>query len=145
MIQTKKIDTYETDFYQWTMEQSEALREQNLEKLDWENIIEEIEALGRSDYQAVISLLTRIIQHKLKIDYANQPQTNRHWQAEIKAFSNSIRRRYSPSMKPKLEGEWEGIYSDAIDLYLIDYPGCDFPEICPYLLNDILNQCKKPK
>ena len=145
MIQTKKIDTYETDFYQWTIEQSEALIDQNFEKLDWENIIEEIEALGRSDYQAVVSLLTRIIQHNLKIDYANKPQYNRHLQAEIKAFSNTIRRRYSSSMTPKLEVEWEGIYSDAIDLYLIDYLACDFPEICPYLLNDILNQCKKSK
>lgn len=143
MNQKNKIDSYETDFYQWTIEQTQALKEQNLDKLDWENIIEEIEALGRSDYQAVVSLLTRIIQHRLKIDYANKPQTNRHWQAEIKAFSNTLRRRYSPSMKPKLELEWQGIYSDAIDLYLIDYPASDFPEICPYHLNEILNKCKK--
>ncbi|MGB5593108.1 MAG: DUF29 domain-containing protein [Crocosphaera sp.] len=138
MSQGKKIDTYETDFYQWTIEQTQALREQNLEKLDWENVIEEIEALGRSDYQAVVSLLTRILQHRLKIDYGNKPQINRHWQAEIKAFSNTLRRRYSPSMKPKLELEWQGIYSDAIDLYLIDYPPYDFPEVCPYSLQDLL-------
>ncbi|MEL4894282.1 DUF29 domain-containing protein [Crocosphaera sp. Alani8] len=145
MNQGNKINIYETDFYQWTMEQSEALKEQNLDKLDWENIIEEIEALGRSDYQAVVSLLTRIIQHQLKIDYANKPQTNRHWQAEIKAFSNTIRRRYSPSMKTKLEEEWEDIYSDAIDLYLIDYPADNFPQVCPYSLNEVLNKCKKNK
>ena len=128
---------YETDFYQWTREQSQALREQNLKKLDWENLIEEIEAWGRSDYQAVVSLLTRIMQHRLKIDYANKPECNRHWQAEIKAFSNTFKRRYSPSMKPKLEAEWQGIYSDAVDLYLIDYPPSNIPGACPYHLDDL--------
>ncbi|GBF80903.1 DUF29 domain-containing protein [Aphanothece sacrum] len=141
-----KIETYETDYYQWTIEQTQALRElvnthqelKKLEALDWENIIEEIEALGRSDYQAVVSLLTRILQHRLKIDYAKKPECNHHWQAEIKAFSNTLKRRYSPSMKPKLETEWQGIYSDAVDLYLIDYPPSDIPLVCPYLLADLL-------
>lgn len=138
MYETEKERIYERDFYQWTLEQVQALKEQNLTKLDWENLIEEIEALGRSDYQAVVSLMIRILQHRLKIDYAHQPQSNHHWQAEIKAFSNTLRRRYSPSMKPKLKTEWESIYSDAIDLYLIDYPPSDFPSLCPYCLEDFL-------
>jgi hypothetical protein len=139
MNQAVKTETYETDFYQWTIEQVQALREKNFEKLDWENITEEIEALGRSDYQAVVSLLTRILQHRLKIDYANKPECHYHWKAEIKAFSNTLRRRYSPSMKPKLEAEWQGIYSDSVDLYLIDYsPSASIPSDCPYPLKDLL-------
>ncbi|MFM6875529.1 MAG: DUF29 family protein, partial [Microcystis panniformis] len=31
---------YETDFYQWTMKQAQALKEQNVQELDWENLIE---------------------------------------------------------------------------------------------------------
>lgn len=138
MSRALKTEAYETDYYQWTIEQAQALRERNLDKLDWENVIEEIEALGRSDYQAVVSLFTRILQHHLKIDFANKPEINNHWHQEIKAFSNTLRRRYSPSMKPKLRTEWQGIYSDAIDLYLIDYPPSDFPEVCPYPLEDLL-------
>ncbi|MFM8296249.1 MAG: DUF29 domain-containing protein [Microcystaceae cyanobacterium] len=84
------------------MAQAQALREQNLAQLDWENVIEEIEALGRSDYQAVVSLLIRMVQHQLKLDYAQCPESHRHWQAEMKAFANTLRRRYSPGMKPKL-------------------------------------------
>ena len=131
---------YETDFYQWTREQAQALREKNLAQLDWENVIEEIEALGRSDYQAVVSLLTRMVQHQLKIDYAQRPDSHRHWQAEIKAFANTLRRRYSPAMKPKLEVEWQGIYLDAVDLYGIDYPEQELPLQCPYGLTDFLPQ-----
>jgi len=40
-------------------------------------------------------------------------------------------------MKPKLEVEWQGIYSDAVDLYLIDYPPSNIPETCPYHFNDL--------
>lgn len=129
---------YQNDYYQWTIDQAQALKERNLDKLDWENVIDEIEALGRSDYQTVVSLLTRILQHRLKIDFANKPEAHRHWNQEIKAFSNTLRRRYSPSMKPKLKEDWQGIYSDAIDLYLIDYPPSDFPQECPYALEDFL-------
>jgi len=49
-ITTQKI--YETDYYQWTREQAQALRERHFDNIDWENIIEEIEALGRSEYSA---------------------------------------------------------------------------------------------
>lgn len=68
MNPVKKTEIYEKDYYQWTIEQVTALRERNLDNLDWENIIEEIESLGRSDYNAVSSLLMRQIEHRLKID-----------------------------------------------------------------------------
>ncbi|EAZ89938.1 DUF29 family protein, partial [Crocosphaera chwakensis] len=69
--------TYDRDYHQWSIEQAQALRElvnthhelKHLEILDWDNIIEEIEALGRREYNAVIKLLMRQIEHRLKIDY----------------------------------------------------------------------------
>ncbi len=86
MNQAVKTETYETDYYQWTIKQAQALREQNLEKLDWENMIEESESLGRSDYSTVASLLIRQIEHRSQIDYANRPECDRHWKSEMVAF-----------------------------------------------------------
>jgi len=40
---------YETDFHLWLEETAQALRDGNLEQLDRENLLEEIEAMGRSD------------------------------------------------------------------------------------------------
>lgn len=40
---------YETDFHLWLEETSQALRDGNLERLDRENLLEEIDAMGRSD------------------------------------------------------------------------------------------------
>ncbi|MEB3308661.1 MAG: DUF29 domain-containing protein [Snowella sp.] len=137
MAQMNVNKLYEIDFYQWTMEQAQALRNQNLEDLDWENIIEEIEALGRSDYNAVVSLLMRQIEHRLKIDYANHPECDRHWKSEILAFQKNLKRRLSPSMKPKLEIELPEIYQDAVDIVLAKYD-LDLPKTCPYSLDELI-------
>ncbi|MDJ0510330.1 MAG: DUF29 domain-containing protein [Crocosphaera sp.] len=132
-----KAESYETDYYQWTLDQVEALRERNLDKLDWENIIEEIESLGRSDYNAVSSLLMRQIEHRLKIDYTPLEECYKKWQVEIQAFKIGIKRKISPSMKPKLKKDLEEIYQDAVSLVTLEY-GINLPDQCPYTLDELL-------
>ena len=132
-----KPDNYVSDYYQWTLEQVEALRERNLDKLDWENIIEEIESLGRSDYNAVSSLLMRQIEHRLKIDYTPLEECYKKWQVEIQAFKIGIKRQISPSMKPKLKKDLEEIYQDAVSLVTLEY-GINLHDQCPYTLDELL-------
>lgn len=137
MSQVTKTETYETDFYQWTIEQAQALRERKIADLDWENVIEEIEALGRSDYDAVASLLMRQIEHLLKIDYTPLEECYKKWRVEIEAFKIGIKRKISPRMKPKLEKDLEEIYQDAVRLVSLEY-GINLPKSCPYFLKDLL-------
>ena len=42
--------TYEADFYAWAQEQGVLLRTGRLDALDRENLAEEIETLGRSEF-----------------------------------------------------------------------------------------------
>jgi hypothetical protein len=42
---------YETDFYAWTKEQAEFLKNKIWEQVDLPNLIEEIESLGRQERQ----------------------------------------------------------------------------------------------
>ncbi|ACB53403.1 hypothetical protein cce_4055 [Crocosphaera subtropica ATCC 51142] len=132
-----KTQTYQTDYYQWTIEQVQALRERNLDNLDWENIIEEIESLGRSDYNAVSSLLMREIEHRLKIDYPPLEECYKKSQVEIQAFKIGIKRKISPSMKPKLQQDLDEIYQDAVSLVTLEY-GIKLPDQCPYILDELL-------
>ncbi|MGK7933064.1 MAG: DUF29 domain-containing protein [Microcystaceae cyanobacterium] len=129
--------TYEQDYYQWTIEQAKALRERNLDKLDWENIIEEVESLGRRDYRAVRNLLMRLIEHKLKRKFVPLPSRYQKWEVESRVFQSSIKSRYSPSMKPTLTEELPEIYEDAAGLVEAEY-GFDLPIKCPYSLEDLL-------
>ncbi len=46
-------DLYETDFYTWTQRLAEHLREGRFDLADVENLVEEIETLGRSEASAL--------------------------------------------------------------------------------------------
>ncbi|MEM8780820.1 MAG: DUF29 domain-containing protein [Cyanobacteria bacterium P01_G01_bin.49] len=137
--------TYEQDYHQWTIEQAQALRElvnthydlKHLEGLDWDNIIEEIEALGRSEYNAVVSLLMRQIEHRLKIDYVPLPECRNKWKSEVIAFKVGMARKFAPSMKPKLEREFEKIYQDSVRIVGTEYE-ISLPSQCPYSLDQLL-------
>ncbi len=65
---TIMTDLYETDFVQWTEEQAKGLSEHNEKALDWENLKEEIDNLGKEQINVVHSFLKQIIIHRLKLD-----------------------------------------------------------------------------
>ena len=46
---------YEADFYAWTQRQAELLRAEEFSDVDWNNLIEEIETLGRSERKEIKS------------------------------------------------------------------------------------------
>jgi hypothetical protein len=62
---------YETDFYQWTREQAAALAAGKASELDWANLAEEVESLGKSDRRGLSSHLQGIVMHLLK--WQHQP------------------------------------------------------------------------
>jgi len=67
---TKVSELYYRDFFLWTQEQATALRavkDSNL-PLDWDNLAEEIESLGKSDRRELRSQIRRIMRHLLKLE-----------------------------------------------------------------------------
>src|SRR5271165_3879762 len=75
---------YETDFYAWTQEQADILKEKDHHDLDCINLIEEIESMGRADKRCIKSHLVRILIHMLKFKY--QPAR----QADSTSWTDSI-------------------------------------------------------
>jgi hypothetical protein len=60
---------YEQDYQLWLETIIEQLRQGRFSAVEWENLIEELEGMGRSDRRAMISLLTRLLEHLLKLAY----------------------------------------------------------------------------
>jgi hypothetical protein len=87
-------ELYETDFVLWTEKTAELLLEKNYDAVDWENVIEEIESMGRSERRAIESLLTRLIEHLLKLAYweSERERNARHWRGEIARFRVQLKR-----------------------------------------------------
>ena len=59
---------YDADILLWSEQQAERLHKQSINELDWDNIAEEIEGVGRSQLHAVQSHLVLALLHDLKAE-----------------------------------------------------------------------------
>lgn len=84
---TPTASLYETDFYAWTKEQVNLLRDRQWSQVDLHNLIDEVESLGKQQRQELRNRLSVLLGHLLKWEY--QPQgRSRSWLAPIR-----VRRR----------------------------------------------------
>lgn len=108
---------YEVDYAAWLENTALMLRRKMYAEIDWENLIEEIEDMGRSQKRAVESLLLRLLEHILKLEYwdAEKERCANHWESEIVNFRYQLNKRIkeSPSLKRHLEGCFEEVASVA--------------------------------
>lgn len=75
---------YETDFYTWTQRQAQHLRLEEFEKIDWQNIAEEIESLGKRERNEIRSRLRVLLMHLLKWQWQPRPDSERRsWRSTI--------------------------------------------------------------
>lgn len=74
MTQSSVKTLYRTDFALWIGQTLNSLKSQDYSNVDWENLIEEIEALGRRDRRELESRLTTLFEHALKRNYINLPE-----------------------------------------------------------------------
>jgi hypothetical protein len=133
---------YETDYNQWIEETAKSLKDGNFQSLDVENLIEEIEAMGRSDKKEIGNRLEVLIMHLLKWKYQPNKQTH-SWRCTINEQRRAIRRilKASPSLKPYLQENLTDFYQDAREA-AIDETGLSpqtFPLESPFSQEDILN------
>lgn len=85
MEETRSL--YDRDFALWTAEQAEAIRAAassgaNL-PLDWENLAEEVESLGRSQRTELQNRLATIIEHLLKLRFSPALEPRRRWMETV--------------------------------------------------------------
>jgi hypothetical protein len=99
---------YDKDFVSWTEQQAAALRAAGRtasnQQLDWENLAEEIESLGRSERRELRSQIRRIIQHLLKLEHSPATEPQRGWIESIGDSRSEIEAllEESPSLKNEL-------------------------------------------
>ncbi|MEM1167701.1 MAG: DUF29 domain-containing protein [Cyanobacteria bacterium P01_H01_bin.35] len=134
---TKMTNLYETDFVEWTIKQAQALSDRDLKALDWNNLKEEIEDLGKEQIHAVSSLVKRLIEDKLKLDYSSNIYPRNHWQTEINNFQDEIERRLTKTLLNKIDIDKE--YERAQRLVLTEYK-LDLPDKCPYSLENLMQR-----
>ncbi len=128
-------DLYERDFYAWAQTQVRALRDRagGANALDYDNLAEEVETLGRSERRACEGLIEA---HPRTPPKDPVGRSGGHWRVEIKAFRKQLRRVLSPTLAAVLPGELQGLYDDVRDVLsarlAFEGRAAEFPQICPY-------------
>ncbi|HEY9299417.1 MAG TPA: DUF29 domain-containing protein [Phormidium sp.] len=111
------VNLYETDFYAWTQKQVQLLRQRDLNNLDIENLIEEIDSLGKQERRELVNRLIVLIAHLLKWQYQTD-RRSRSWYLTILEQRSAIRQllKESPSLKPYLPEAIADAYDRAVIL-----------------------------
>jgi hypothetical protein len=107
---------YETDFLLWTEETIAKLKARDFDHVDLENLIEEIESLGKSDKKEIKSRLTTLLAHLLKRIYVNMPQEFNGWERTIRNQRTDLELALMDS--PSLKAIWNDAFDIAFHLAL---------------------------
>ena len=134
---------YERDLYSWSQEQARLIRESRFEAVDHDNVAEEIESLGRTEFNRLESALRVLLLHMLKWDH--QPaHRSRSWVLSIEAQRVEIEDVLAdnPGLKPRRDEALARAYRKA-RLEAARETGlekAEFPEACRYSFDDAMGR-----
>lgn len=134
---------YARDVYTWSQEQARAIREGRWEDIDRESVAEEIESVGRTEFNSLVSALRVLMLHMLKWDH--QPaKRSRSWRASIKEqrlrLANVL--ADNPGLRPRVSEAIARAYARARQRAVreTDLDETTFPETCPYSWQDLVSR-----
>ena len=162
---TRARRLYDEDVWAWSREQADALRRRDAGAIDWENVIEEIEDVGKRHSDAWTSYCANVISHLVKIERHGSTEDLRHWHHEVETWREDMYDRLEdgPGMKGDLDGmlatAWRRGRERAVKaMARYDAPGDiaardrlqrawreRLPGECPYALEDIVGYDPRDK
>jgi hypothetical protein len=101
-------DLYDSDILAWSEEQAAVLRRLAERRdlpndLDLDNVVEEIEAVGRNELRAATSPIRLIMVHIAKAVSEPEAPAVAHWWAECIGWQDDLRSAFSPSMRQRID------------------------------------------
>jgi len=101
-------DLYESDILAWSEQQANALRRLATRRdlpneLDLDNVVEEIETVGRNELRATESPIRLILMHIAKAVSQPEARAVAHWRTECIGWQDDLLRSFSPSMRQRID------------------------------------------
>jgi hypothetical protein len=134
---------YTTDFYAWVKRQADLLKNEDYHDLDRDNLIEELEAMARSERRQIVNRLRVLLTHLLKLIYEPAGDPVRGWQETVREQRRrlEILLEDSPSLRRDLPDAivyaYERARQDAAQELNVDRT--QIAEACPWPLEQILD------
>ena len=119
-LANKPEKIYDEDFYKWLQITIQQIHNQDLKSVDWNHLLEELQALGNEQKHQLESRLIVLFEHLIKIAYWEQEReyNQRGWQGTIIEQRKQLKRllKKNPSLKPYFLEIFEECYQDARDI-----------------------------
>jgi len=138
-------DLYEDDVLLWSERQGELLRRRaagelvNEAELDWPNIAEEIESVGRSQLSAVRLHIVQAFLHDLKAEAWPQARDAPHGRSEARRARVDAAEAYVLSMRRRID--IADLYAKALRIMPEQndgQPPLPVTQVCPMTLDELL-------
>ena len=140
--QVEPATLYEQDFQLWLEQTVVQLQNRDWEQLDCDNLVEELEAMGRSEKQALKSNLRVILLHLLKYQYQAQKRS-RSWKVSVREHRLRVQDSFktSPSLQRFYREVFQTAYQEARRLAMDEtgLPLSTFPERSPFNPEQVLD------
>jgi len=122
-------ELHESDFNLWVEEMKIKIKNRDVETMDWDNLLDEIDDMGKSEKRSLDSYMQKLIEHILKLRYwgEEKERCQKGWIREVVNFRTRINRilKKNPSLKNYLTQEYPDIFQDAVKVVRCDF---DLPE-----------------
>jgi hypothetical protein len=135
---------YESDYLEWLSITATQLREKQVDQIDYENLLEELDGLGREQKYKVDSYLRQLLIHLLQYAYwdSEKDYCAKGWETEIDNFRFELELLLkSKTLYNYFLSEINFIYSKARKQVIkkTDLPADSFPHNCPFRVEQILD------
>jgi hypothetical protein len=137
------IPKYEEDFYGWSMAMAGLLKERRMTELDYDNLIEEIESMGRRNFDQLINRLTVLLSLLIRCSSFSRQRYEIEIQEQRIRIKDHLKE--NPSLTRRQEEALErgykyGVYQVAREKNIrgLKYLE-DCPTVCPYTFQQCLD------
>lgn len=106
---------YDRDLTAWAEQQAAALRARaGGNVLDYENLAEEIDDVGRSLLSSCLSYIDVAVLHLLKLQFTPSERDNRGWRVSVRAARKDLRRDLSPTLRARLPEQMPELFEELL-------------------------------
>jgi hypothetical protein len=142
-LQLVQQSLYDRDFAKWLETTADQLRAKDSANLDWENLLDEIESMGKRERRSLKSNLVILLLHLLKWQFQAEHRSG-SWKGSIVEHRQRIRDELedSPSLQPYLIEILDAAYADGRDRAAAE-TGLDiaiFPVECLYAIGQVIDR-----
>lgn len=133
---------YDKDVYTWALQQADALRRRSANEIDWDNVAEEIESVGKTEARELESRFAVLLTHLLKWRFQAEKRSG-SWRATIRIQRIELTRllEQNPGLKPRRD-ELLGVAYQVARIQAAgetELPEATFPDSNPFTLSEVLD------